>query len=167
MDSLDSSFCTIKPQQRDLPVDLILSLQTNVSPNVSRSRVPPNRSSISSPNPLLPQVNFYEPQQSASYSEQLASSFPNTSPIPIELYNLSPTMLVNPTNAGNNVNISAPGPQTDLPFSLPRQAEDMDMDDPVLNSLQTLAQAGESLGEPQNFNFDVWDWFTSQEGNVT
>jgi hypothetical protein len=39
----------------------------------------------------------------------------------------------------------------------------MDMDDPILNSLQTLAEGtdlGEHMGEPQSFN--VWEWFEQQ-----
>jgi len=39
----------------------------------------------------------------------------------------------------------------------------MDTDDPILNSLQTLAEGtdfGEHMGAPQNFN--VWEWFEQQ-----
>ena len=37
---------------------------------------------------------------------------------------------------------------------------EMDMDDPVLHQLQTLAEArdlGEIVGQPQNL--DIWEWF--------
>jgi hypothetical protein len=43
------------------------------------------------------------------------------------------------------------------------EAIGMDMDDPILNSLQTLAEGGDfggSLGESQNLN--VWEWFEQQ-----
>ena len=41
---------------------------------------------------------------------------------------------------------------------------EMDMDDPVLHQLQTLAEGrdlGQNLGQPQNLN--IWDWFDMQQ----
>jgi len=41
---------------------------------------------------------------------------------------------------------------------------DMDMDDPVLHQLQTLAEGqdlGETLGQPQDLN--IWEWFDMQQ----
>jgi hypothetical protein len=41
---------------------------------------------------------------------------------------------------------------------------EMDMDDPVLHQLQTLAEGrdlGENQGQPQSLN--IWDWFDMQQ----
>jgi hypothetical protein len=41
---------------------------------------------------------------------------------------------------------------------------EMDMDDPVLHQLQTLAEGrdlGEIQGQPQSLN--IWDWFDMQQ----
>jgi hypothetical protein len=39
----------------------------------------------------------------------------------------------------------------------------MDMDDPVLNSLQTMAEARDFADMDQPQNFDVWEWFEMQQ----
>lgn len=67
-----------------------------------------------------------------------------------------------------NEGIYIPAGATMSPFGILEESHDagaeMDMDDPVLHQLQTLAEGrdlGENLGQPQNLN--IWDWFDMQQ----
>lgn len=114
---------------------------------------------VSLPSPFLPHLSLYQPQQNQSFTEQLVSSVSDPSPISYDLLNVSPTMPLSTNLGSGQVNVDV------ADFTSLGQAphgDDMDMDDPVLSSLQTLVQAGENLGEPRNSDFNVWDWFASQ-----
>jgi hypothetical protein len=165
VDNLDSSFCRIVTQQRDLLPISISNAEAVTSPVLSRSRTERSDLFLPSSPPAAPLVNFYQSQQPESYTEQLVSSFPDTSSISMGLFNISPTLPFGTGSQGNNqMNVGSYAAPVD--FGQTHRTEEMNMDDPILNSLQTLAEAGESLEEPQNFNFNVWDWFASQEKNV-
>jgi hypothetical protein len=165
VDNLDSSFCRIVTQQRDLLPISISNAEAVTSPVLSRTRTERSDLFLPSSPPAAPLVNFYPSQQPESYTEQLVSSFPDTSSISMGLFNISPTLPFGTGSQGNN-QMNVGGYAAPADFGQTHRTEEMNMDDPVLNSLQTLAEAGESLEEPQNFNFNVWDWFASQEKNV-
>jgi len=89
----------------------------------------------------------------------------------MDLFSASPTFNFNPGGMGSGhvEGISAvPGMYGDQQFMVASSGSHgdlmgMDTDDPILNSLQTLAEGadfGEHMGEPQNF--DVWEWFEQQ-----
>jgi len=166
VDNLDSSFCKIAAQQPDVRTVSTSEPQNVRSPSMGLSAMVEQMMPAISPPPPLPQMQFFETQPQ-SYIEQLMSPFPERSSTSLDLFDISQNPPFGSVNQGcNQVDFDRPNMPSDDSLGGIRPAEDMEMGDPVLNSLQTLAEAGTNLGEPQDFNFNVWDWFASQEKNV-
>jgi hypothetical protein len=91
----------------------------------------------------------------------------------MDLFAASPDFAFNTGNTQSDITgVSNLGAQAAANWTLspfPNMGEShaeigMEMDDPVLSSLQTLAEGqefGDDFGQPQNFN--VWDWFEMQQ----
>ena len=112
-------------------------------------------------------MDFFSPstnlQTQQSFAEQLQSSLPETSPISMDFFNTSQTFTFPVESGQAQSGVSAM--TVDQFFVGGNHGEEMgmDTDDPILHSLQTLAEGrdfGENTGEPQNF--DVWSWFDNQ-----
>jgi hypothetical protein len=113
-------------------------------------------------------MNIFSPTQ--SFSEQLQSAVDTSPTMDPFVFSGSPTFTFDPGNMDNG-NMEGSGAVSGMygdQFMVGSRGHlgdlmGMDMDDPILNSLQTLAEGkdfGEHMGEPQNFN--VWEWFEQQ-----
>ncbi len=88
----------------------------------------------------------------------------------MELFSTLPTFTYNPINLEGDQQVEASKEMQGLNLEqvlvgAENQVEDMgmDTDDPILHSLQTLAEGrdfAENLGETQNFS--IWEWFEQQ-----
>jgi hypothetical protein len=119
---------------------------------------------------LLPQMSLFTPplnHPTESFTEQLQSTISEMSLLSMELSSTSPTFSFNPVNCGGSQLIESGGAIHELNMDqfivgAENHGEEMgmDTDDPILNSLQILAEGrdfGENLGNIQNFN--MWEWF--------
>ena len=119
---------------------------------------------------LLPQMNLFTPplnHPTESFTEQLKSTTSEMSLLSMELSSTSPTFSFNPVNFGGSQQVESGGAIHELNMDQfiveaenHGEAMGVDTDDPILNSLQTLAEGrdfGENLGNIQNFN--MWEWF--------
>jgi hypothetical protein len=113
-------------------------------------------------------MDFFSPPPSQSFTEQLQGAVTNPSPT-MNLFSTSPAFTFNPGNMAlqGESGGAVSGIYPDQFMGASASHEDfmgMDTDDPILNSLQTLAEGtdfGEQMGEPQQ-NFNVWEWFEQQ-----
>jgi hypothetical protein len=119
-------------------------------------------------------MNLYSsPQTNPAYTQQLQNSLPDMPDLPMDIFTTSPDL---PFNIGNtqsgiagvrNTEAQQAADWTMAQFQNIGQSHaemGMEMDDPVLHSLQTLAEGqefGDDFGQPQNFN--IWDWFEMQQ----
>lgn len=125
----------------------------------------------------MPPENVYSSQEQPadlSFTDQLQGSFPDTSPGSMNFFTTSPrfALTASQMEAGvmdrGSAGIYIPAGAVVDPFGSLDESHDaevnMDMDDPVLHQLQTLAEGrdlGENLGQPQNLN--IWEWFDMQQ----
>lgn len=129
-------------------------------------------STVTSPPSLLPQMDLFSsplnpPTQ--SFTKQLQNTIPEISPISMGLFSTSPTFAFTPINFGGGQQVESSGGMEGLninDFIVGAENHEemgMDTDDPILHSLQTLAEGrdfGENLGDMQNFN--MWAWFEQE-----
>jgi hypothetical protein len=107
-------------------------------------------------------MNIFSPQSGQSFTEQLQNSLPDISPISLDFLNRSPPFDFGIVESGQEMSMM--GTSLDPFVSMEgNQGEGMgmDMDDPVLNSLQTLAEGFGNMEQPQNM--DMWEWFEMQQ----
>jgi hypothetical protein len=140
-----------------------------------------NSSTLSSPTkakhvatPHAPPESLLSQPSALSFTDQLQGGFSDTSPPSTEFFISSPpfTFSASQMEAGvadrDSVGIYMPAGAVMDPFGNVEEGQDvgadMDMDDPVLHQLQTLAEGqdlGETLGQPQDLN--IWEWFDMQQ----
>ena len=123
--------------------------------------------------PLQPEsVLPLQPQPSElSFADQLQRSSSEKSPASMDFFIASPpfTFSAGQMDADRgSAGIYIPASAAMDPFGGLEESHEagveMDMDDPVLHQLQTLAEEanlGENLGQPQNLN--IWEWFDIQQ----
>jgi len=115
---------------------------------------------------LPTQMTLFSPQHlpQQKYADQ-PQNLSLTPSLPPDIFSESPPFVYNP----GGMDFEQPGMYADADMG-PHAGESanapgtmMDMNDSVLNSLQTLAEGHEygEIGAPLNYN--VWDWFESQQ----
>jgi hypothetical protein len=122
-------------------------------------------------------MNLYSsPQTNPAFSEHVQTSVPDMSNLPMDIFTTAPAFTLNMGNTESgmadvkNTQAQEAADWTMAQFQTLGESQvemGMEMDDPVLHSLQTLAEGqefgefGDDFGQPQNFN--VWDWFEMQQ----
>ena len=144
-------------------VDLRRPLQTSIPGTTSPGTVLTNLDLFS---PTLAQTQLFTAQP-------LQSDILDVSPVSMGPFSINSILNFDPTSLESQKVESTDARMDILPeISIDQFVEDggegdaigIDVDDPILSSLATLAEGGgdlgEQMGETQNFN--VWEWFEQQ-----